>query len=105
MAVYREDKLYAEPDRPERVYREERGGGRLIVAILLLSVLALAIGWALGLFSIDTSGRLEAPSVAVTGGEMPSVQVDTARVNVGTTEKTIAVPTVSVTKPGDDASN
>ncbi|WP_235976963.1 hypothetical protein [Sandaracinobacteroides hominis] len=104
MATHREDKVYVEPERREMVYREERGPGGVIFGVVLVAVLALAIAWALGLFNVDTSGKLEAPEVAVTGGEVPTVQVETADVNVGTEKKTIEVPTVSVTKPGDDGS-
>lgn len=93
MADYRDDRV------------EHRGGaGRVIGIIVLLAVVALALAWALGLFNVDTSGKLEAPSVAVTGGEVPNVQVEAATVDVTTKTETVEVPSVEVTKPGDDGS-
>ncbi len=85
-------------------HRENSGPGRLITIVVLLAVLGLGGAWAAGLFNVDTSGKLETPKVTVQGGEMPNVQVETADIDVGTKEKTIDVPTVTVTKPGDDGS-
>jgi hypothetical protein len=78
------------------------GAGRAIVLIAVVAVAALALAWALGLFNLDTSGKLEAPRVAVTGGEVPDVQVETADIDVGTKTTEIEVPTVEVTPAGDD---
>ncbi len=87
--------------------------------LILIAVLVIAgIAWAAGLFNVDTSGSLKAPQVTVQGGEVPDVQVETAKVNVGskeesvtvpdvhvdTKETSVTVPTVSVEKPGDDGS-
>lgn len=97
---------------------EKSGGGRTIGLIILVLVVLAAIAWAAGLFNVDTSGSLKAPEVSVKGGEVPDVQVETAKVSVGSkqepitvpdvhvdTKKTsVTVPTVSVDKPGDDGS-
>ena len=87
--------------------------------LVLVAVLVIAgIAWAAGLFNVDTSGSLKAPQVSVQGGEVPDVQVETAKVNVGskqesvkvpdvkvdTKETSVTVPTISVAKPGDDGS-
>ncbi len=69
----------------------------------LLLVLVVLIGLAVlaqmtGLISVNTSGMLRAPSVAVnvSGGEAPKVQVETAKVKVGVTERTVELPNVDV---------
>lgn len=67
----------------------------LVIAVLIgLAVLAQMAG----LISVNTSGMLRAPSVAVnvSGGEAPKVQVETAKVKVGVTERTVEVPNVDV---------
>lgn len=88
------------------------------VLVLLAIVVIAGIAWAAGLFNVDTSGQLKAPEVSVGGGELPDVQVETAKIGVGskeetvtvpdvsvdTKEETINVPTISVDKPGDDGS-
>ncbi len=89
----------------DTVHVERRGSaGRPLLYLLLAALLLAALAWALGLFNVDTSGRLEAPKVEVSGGEVPEVQVETAKVDVGTKETTIEVPTVEVQRPGDDGS-
>lgn len=42
------------------------------------------------------------PDVEVEGGNMPEYDVDGPDVDVGTKEKTVTVPDVDVTMPGDD---
>lgn len=62
----------------------------LIIALIGLAVLAQMTG----LVDFDTSGTLRAPAIDVTvrGGEVPKVDVDTAKVKVGVTEKTVRLP-------------
>jgi hypothetical protein len=76
--------------------------GRTVAIILLLAVLLAVAAWVLGLFRVDTSGRLEAPEVSVSGGEVPEVEVETADIDVGTKTETIEIPTIEVTPPADD---
>ncbi|MGQ5700649.1 hypothetical protein ACUJ46_01160 [Sandaracinobacteroides sp. A072] len=78
--------------------------GRVVAIILVAAVAVLALAWALGLFNVDASGKLQAPDVKIEGGEVPDVQVETADVSVGTETATIEVPTVDIDKPGDDGS-
>ena len=91
-------------------------GSRNIVLVLVAIVALLLIAWAAGLFNVDTSGSLKAPEVSVQGGEVPDVQVETAKVDVGSKDETIKVPevkvdsketsikvpTLDIQKPGDD---
>ena len=89
----------------------------LIIALVGLAVLAQMTG----LLDFDTSGSVRAPSidVKISGGEVPKVDVDTAKVKVGVTEKTVKLPSgvdidmqkeqvklpeVDVDEPGDDGS-
>ena len=65
----------------------------------------LAFGaYSVGLLNIGTTGELKTPEVSVSGGEVPNVEVETGRVNVGTREMTVDVPTVEVERADDDAS-
>ncbi len=99
---------------------ERSGGSRTIVIILVVVAVLAVLAYALGLFNVDASGDLKAPDVdvAVEGGEVPSMQVETADIDVGsttetvdlpevnvtTTEEEIRLPTVDVTPAGDDGS-
>lgn len=77
---------------------ERSGGGRTIVIILVVVAVLAVLAYALGLFNVDASGELEAPNVdvAVEGGEVPDVQVETADIDVGTTTETVKLPEVDV---------
>lgn len=89
----------------------------LIIALIGLAVLAQMTG----LLDFDTSGSVRAPAidVKISGGEVPEVDVETAKVKVGVTEKTVNLPSgvdvdmkneqvklpeVDVAEPGDDGS-
>lgn len=89
----------------------------LLIALVGLAVLAQMTG----LLDFDTSGNLRAPAidVQVSGGEVPEVDVETAKVKVGVTEKTVELPSgvdvdmqreqvelpdVDVAETGDDGS-
>lgn len=84
--------------------QNENGAGRTIAIVAVVAIVGLGVAYAAGLFNIDSSGSLTAPTVTVEGGEVPKVQVETADIDVGTKTKTIEVPTVSVTPAGDDGS-
>ncbi len=85
---------------------------RVILSIAAVVVVALIAGLALGLLRVDQTQQAELPKVTVTGGHTPKFDVQTARVDIGTTQKTIdvpkvetekqaiAVPKISVDKPG-----
>ena len=74
------------------------GGSRTIIVILILAILALIAAFAFGLIDIDQKKEAKLPEVEVDakGGQMPSFDVDTADVDVGTTNTTIEVPEVKV---------
>ena len=78
---------------------DQRGGGGRTVIIILVVVAVLAVlAYALGLFNVDAEGELKTPEVAVAveGGELPDVQVETADIDVGTTTETVKLPEVDV---------
>jgi hypothetical protein len=96
-----------DPDPANRTVYVERSspsGSRTLLYVIVVAVLLAAVAWALGLFNVDTSGKLQAPRVEVQGGEVPDVQVETADIEVGTKETTIEVPTIDIERPGDDGS-
>ena len=89
----------------------------LLIALIGLAVLAQMTG----LVNFDTSGTIRAPAidVKISGGEVPAVDVETAKVKVGVTEKKVTLPSgvdvdmrdeqvklpdVDVTQPTDDGS-
>lgn len=74
----------------------------LIGGIVIVVLIALAV--AFNFVNFDTSGKVKAPSVSVSGGELPSVQMETADIKLGTETKTVELPTLDVQKPGDDGS-
>ena len=66
---------------------------RALLVLIGLAVVVLIVLMSLGMVSIG-GGRL--PTVAVQPGTAP--QVDVGRIDVGTTNKTVAVPTIQVEK-------
>jgi hypothetical protein len=67
--------------------------GIMVVAILVLVVIA---AFAFGLIDINQTKETQMPEVAVSGGQAPAFDVDTAKVDVGTRETSVDVPTVHV---------
>ncbi|WP_380871770.1 hypothetical protein ACFB49_27260 [Sphingomonas sp. DBB INV C78] len=59
-------------------------------------VFAIVAAFAFGLVDIDQTRELEAPKIAVEGGQAPEFDVDTAKVEVGTKDTAIEVPKVEV---------
>jgi len=66
---------------------------RALLVLVGLAVVAVIVLMSLGMISLD-GGRL--PRVAVEGGQAPSV--DVGRIEVGTVNKTVAVPVIDVQK-------
>ena len=69
------------------------------VLILLLVVVIVMIGaFAFNLIDISQTREARLPTVAVSGGQAPAYDVSTGKVELGTTRKTVDVPTVNVSK-------
>lgn len=93
--------VHRDPYDPDRVVVRKSSGGRTlaIVAIVILAVVGLL--FATGFWKADVAGG-DMPEVSVEGGALPSVDVDSKEVVVGTKEETIDVPTVGVKDNGED---
>lgn len=72
---------------------------RLIGGLLLTVLLVLAAGIATGLIDLQKTQEGSLPKIAVEGGQLPKFQADVAKVQVGTRNETVEVPTVDVKKP------
>lgn len=71
---------------------------RSILVIAILAILALIAAFAFGLIDIDQNKETKLPSVEIDakGGQLPTFDVDTADVDVGTTNTSVEVPTIEV---------
>jgi hypothetical protein len=67
---------------------------RAFLGLIVIVVVGLVIASALGLINFTSSGKLEAPKVQTVGGSVPDVSVNTGKINIGTENKSVAVPTV-----------
>ncbi len=65
----------------------------LLAVVVILGIVAVATGF------VNLSGKSGSlPSVAVTGGSMPSVDADVGKVVVGTKQTSVDVPKVTTEK-------
>lgn len=68
---------------------------RAILAILGLAAVVIVVLMSLGMLSVNMQpGSL--PTVKLEGGKAPSVAADVGNVGVGTTNRTIQVPTITM---------
>lgn len=74
---------------------------RFLLGLVGVAALLFLGAWALGLVTLNQTQVARAPEVKVEGGQAPGFAVNVATVELGTDNKTVAVPTVHVTKPGD----
>lgn len=72
---------------------------RAILVLAGIAALVLLAAMALGFVRFDQTQTAQLPRLE--GGQAPKFEADVARVNVGTEEKTVEVPRVSVDKPGE----
>ncbi len=83
------------PNEPYREYPPRSSGGKTVIIIAVIAVLAIIAAFAFGLVNVSGEpGKM--PEVSVSGGQAPTVDVDTAKVSVGTKDSTVTVPKVSV---------
>ena len=69
---------------------------RPLLIIVLVVVLAAIAALATGLVDINQTRSARVPEVAVKGGQVPSFEVKTGDVDVGTTTRSVEVPKVDV---------
>ena len=75
-----------------------RGNGGTVIAVLLIAVVAIVgVLFATGFWSAKVDGGA-LPTVSVKGGDMPSIDVDSKEVVVGTKKTTIDVPKIETQK-------
>ena len=74
---------------------------RAILVLLGIAALVLLAALSLGLVRFDQTQVAELPRLE--GGQAPKFDVDTAKIKVGTEQKTVEVPDISVQKPGEGA--
>jgi len=72
--------------------------GRIVGTVLLIVVVVFGLAWAFGLVNLNQTREAKLPSVSVEGGQMPKFNADVAKVNVGTKNETVDVPTVGTTR-------
>jgi hypothetical protein len=80
---------------------------RAVLLLLIIIIAAAIIALATGLLNIDTLRGVKAPDISATGngvtaqgGQMPTFDVQTGSVTVGTQPATVQVPTVNVNPAG-----
>ncbi len=76
---------------------------RALLVLLGLVVIAIVLLMAFGLIDIDQTRDATLPSVSIEGGQAPQFKADVGSIDVGTENRTVAVPTVNVEKAGDAA--
>jgi len=79
---------------------------RAVLSILIIAVVVVIAGIATGFLNINQIRGAKAPQVSATsngvtakGGQTPAFEVETGSVKVGTQQKTVNVPALSVQKP------
>ena len=78
---------------------------RAIIFLLILAVLVVIVAVASGFLDLNMRGG-KAPQLTATGngikasgGQPPAFDVETGSVKVGSAQKTVTVPTITVQKP------
>ena len=75
----------------------KRGGGTSIAIILVAVVVIVGLLFATGFWSADVTKSGALPEVAVKGGELPQVDLNSKEVVVGTSKTNVTVPKVEST--------
>lgn len=71
-------------------------GARSGLIIAVVAIVAVIAAFAFGLIDISQTKETQLPEVSVQGGQAPAFDVDTADVDVGTTNTTVQLPKVDV---------
>ncbi len=72
---------------------------RFIFGLLLVAVLLIGGAMAFGLLKVEQTRDAKLPAIAVEQGTLPKYKADVVKVEVGTRNETVEVPTVEVSKP------
>ncbi len=74
---------------------------RALLGLVGIAAIVVVILMSLGFINIDQVQRAALPSVKVEGGQAPKFDVDVGKVDVGTVNRTVEVPAISVEKPAN----
>ncbi len=80
--------------RDEPVGEKRGGGSRTVVIVLVVIAAIVGLLFATGFWSADVKKDGALPEVTVKGGELPTVDLDSKEVVVGTKKTTVEVPKV-----------
>lgn len=72
---------------------------RVIGGLLLVILLVVGAGIALGFIDLQKTSEGKLPEVSIKQGTLPKYEANVAKVEVGTRNETVEVPTVNVKKP------
>lgn len=72
---------------------------RFLGGLLLVALILVATAFAFGLVRVQQTRDAKTPQISVQSGTLPSYKADVAKVEVGTRNETVQVPTVAVKKP------
>ncbi|HXH17343.1 MAG TPA: hypothetical protein VNJ10_14580 [Sphingomonas sp.] len=78
----------------ETVVVKRRGPGTTIAIVLVVIAIIVGLLFATGFWSADVTKSGALPEVAVKGGALPKVDMDSKEVVVGTSKTTVEVPKV-----------
>jgi hypothetical protein len=83
---------------------------RAVLLIIIIAIVVLIAAVASGFLNINQIRGARAPAVNATGngvsasgGQAPAFQVETGSIKVGSKDAQVKVPTLEVSKPGNDA--
>ncbi len=71
-------------------------GARTVLIVAVIAILVIIGAFAFGFIDINQTREAMLPKVKTEGGQMPRFDVNTAKVDVGTTNATVDVPKVDV---------
>ncbi|CAH0353234.1 hypothetical protein BH11PSE5_BH11PSE5_28730 [soil metagenome] len=72
---------------------------KFILGLLVVGLIVVGGAMALGLLKVEQTRDATLPAVAVKQGTLPAYKADVVKVEVGTRNETVEVPTVNVQKP------
>jgi hypothetical protein len=72
---------------------------KFVSGLLVVGLIIVAGAFAFGFISVEKTRDAQLPEVAIKKGSLPAYKADVARIEVGTRNETVEVPTVDVAKP------
>lgn len=72
---------------------------RFIGGLLLIALIVVGAGIATGFIDLQKTQEGRLPAIAVEKGALPKYEANVAKIDVGTRNEVVEVPTVAVKKP------